>query len=66
VRERARRCSSCTAPSATAPDGRRSASGDSAAYSVSKNAEDVAAVVNSRPRPVCVCGHSYGGVAARK
>jgi pimeloyl-ACP methyl ester carboxylesterase len=40
------------------------ASGDSADYSLLKEAEDVAAVVDSRPRPVFVLGHSYGGVCA--
>lgn len=42
----------------------RGASGDSSEYSLSKEAEDVAAVVNSRPGPALVFGHSYGGVAA--
>jgi len=42
----------------------RGASGDSPAYSMSKEAEDVAAVVNSRSGPVFVLGHSYGGVVA--
>lgn len=42
----------------------RGASGDSADYSLMKEAEDVAAVVDSRPGPVFVFGHSYGGVAA--
>lgn len=42
----------------------RGASGDSAEYSLAKEAEDVSAVVNSRPGPVFVFGHSYGGVAA--
>ncbi len=42
----------------------RGASGDSAEYSLLKEAEDVAAVVNSRSGPVFVFGHSYGGVAA--
>jgi pimeloyl-ACP methyl ester carboxylesterase len=40
------------------------ASSDSREYSLSHEAEDVAAVVNSRPGPVFVFGHSYGGVAA--
>lgn len=40
------------------------ASGDSAGYSLSKEAEDVAAVVDSRPGPVFLFGHSLGGVAA--
>jgi pimeloyl-ACP methyl ester carboxylesterase len=42
----------------------RGASGDSPDYSLQKEAEDVAAVVNSRPGAVFVLGHSYGGVAA--
>lgn len=42
----------------------RGASGDSPEYSLVKEAEDIAAVVNSRPGPVFVFGHSYGGVAA--
>jgi len=42
----------------------RGASGDSAEYNLLKEAEDVAAVVNSRSGPVFVFGHSYGGVAA--
>jgi len=40
------------------------ASGDSPEYSLSKEAQDVAAVINSRSGPVFVFGHSYGGVAA--
>jgi pimeloyl-ACP methyl ester carboxylesterase len=39
-------------------------SGDSPDYALQKEAEDVAAVVDSRPGPVFVMGHSYGGVAA--
>ena len=39
-------------------------SGDAADYSLQKEAEDVAAVVDSRPGKVFVLGHSYGGVAA--
>lgn len=42
----------------------RGASGDSPEYTLSKEAQDVAAVVNSRPGPVFVFGHSYGAVAA--
>ena len=42
----------------------RGASGDSADYSLQKGAEDVAAVVNSRPGTVFVLGHSIGGVCA--
>src|SRR6266853_2334593 len=37
------------------------ASGDSRDYSLQKEAEDVAAVVNSLPAPVFLLGHSYGG-----
>jgi pimeloyl-ACP methyl ester carboxylesterase len=33
-------------------------------YSLRKESEDVAAVVNSRPGPVSVLGHSIGGVCA--
>ncbi len=40
------------------------ASGDSPDYTLQKEAEDIAAVVNSRPGPVFLLGHSYGGVAA--
>jgi pimeloyl-ACP methyl ester carboxylesterase len=40
------------------------ASGDSPDYTLEKEAEDVAAVVNSRPGTVFVLGHSYGGVSA--
>jgi pimeloyl-ACP methyl ester carboxylesterase len=40
------------------------ASGDSPEYSLQKEAEDVAAVVDSRGSAVAVVGHSYGGVAA--
>lgn len=39
-------------------------SGDSPEYSLQKEAEDIAAVVDSRPGPVFLLGHSYGGVAA--
>jgi pimeloyl-ACP methyl ester carboxylesterase len=42
----------------------RGASGDSPNYSLKKEAEDIAAVVNSRPGKVFVLGHSYGGVVA--
>src|ERR1051326_8570306 len=37
---------------------------DSAPYSIQKEFEDVMSVVNSRPGPVFVLGHSYGGVCA--
>ena len=40
------------------------ASGDSVDYSLQKGAEDVAAVVDSRPGGVFVLGHSIGGVCA--
>ena len=40
------------------------ASGDSPDYTLQKEAEDIAAIVNSRPSPVFLLGHSYGGVAA--
>jgi pimeloyl-ACP methyl ester carboxylesterase len=42
----------------------RGASGDSADYSLQKEAEDVAAVANSRSGTVFVLGHSIGGVCA--
>lgn len=42
----------------------RGASGDHPDYSLAKEAEDVAAVVNSRRGPVSVFGHSLGGVVA--
>jgi pimeloyl-ACP methyl ester carboxylesterase len=42
----------------------RGASGDSPQYTLAKEAEDVAAVVDSRSGPVFVFGHSYGGVAS--
>jgi pimeloyl-ACP methyl ester carboxylesterase len=42
----------------------RGASGDSAEYSLMKEAQDVAAVVDSRAGQVYVFGHSYGGVVA--
>ncbi|MGH8140690.1 MAG: alpha/beta fold hydrolase [Steroidobacteraceae bacterium] len=40
------------------------ASGDSPDYSLQKEAEDIAAVVNSQPGDVAVMGHAYGGVCA--
>lgn len=40
----------------------RGASGDSPAYTLQKEAEDIAAVVDARPGPVFRLGHSYGGV----
>jgi pimeloyl-ACP methyl ester carboxylesterase len=40
------------------------ASGDSPAYSIQKEAEDIAAVVDSRPGTVFLLGHSYGAVCA--
>ena len=39
-------------------------SGDSPNYSLQKEAEDIAAVVDARPGTVFLLGHSYGGVAA--
>ena len=42
----------------------RGNSGDSPDYSLAKEAQDIVAVVESRPTPVVVLGHSYGGVAA--
>lgn len=42
----------------------RGASGDSSEYSLQKEAEDVAAVVESRQGQVFVFGHSYGAIAA--
>jgi pimeloyl-ACP methyl ester carboxylesterase len=42
----------------------RGGSGDSPHYSLTKEAEDVAAVVDSRGGEVFVLGHSYGGVSA--
>lgn len=39
-------------------------SGDRADYSMTKEAEDVVAVVSALAEPVFVLGHSYGGVAA--
>ena len=42
----------------------RGDSGDSPEYSLAREAEDVAAVVASRPGAVIVFGHSYGAVAA--
>lgn len=40
------------------------ASGDSLEYALQREAEDVAAVVNSRPDKIFVLGHSYGAVCA--
>jgi pimeloyl-ACP methyl ester carboxylesterase len=42
----------------------RGASGDSPSYTLQKEAEDIAAVVEARPSPVFLLGHSYGGVCA--
>ncbi|BDC50803.1 hypothetical protein F183_A31190 [Bryobacterales bacterium F-183] len=44
----------------------RGASGDNKDYAFSKESEDIAAVVDSRPKgqPVYVFGHSFGGVAS--
>jgi len=40
------------------------ASSNSPMYSLQREFEDVAAVVNSQPPPVFVLGHSYGGMCA--
>lgn len=42
----------------------RGASGDGAAYSLAREAEDLAAVVQAVGRPVTVLGHSLGGLIA--
>jgi pimeloyl-ACP methyl ester carboxylesterase len=42
----------------------RGGSGDSPAYDLQREAEDVAAVVDSIDEPVAVLGHSYGGLCA--
>lgn len=42
----------------------RGDSGDSPDYSLQKEAEDIAAIVDSRPGTVFLLGHSYGGVCA--
>src|SRR5260370_35449808 len=42
------------------------ASGDSPHYSLQREAEDVAAAVNSPPGTVFLLCHSYGGVCARE
>jgi pimeloyl-ACP methyl ester carboxylesterase len=42
----------------------RGDSGDSGDYSLLKEAEDVAAIAQSRPGPVFLLGHSYGAVSA--
>ena len=39
-------------------------SGDSSNYNLQKEAEDIAAVVDSRPGTVFLFGHSYGGLGA--
>jgi pimeloyl-ACP methyl ester carboxylesterase len=39
-------------------------SGDSLEYTLQREAEDVAAVVNSQPGPIFLLGHSYGGICA--
>src|SRR5687768_3496627 len=39
----------------------RGGSGDSPAYELQREAEDVAAVIDSIDKPVNVLGHSYGG-----
>jgi pimeloyl-ACP methyl ester carboxylesterase len=42
----------------------RGGSGDAPAYDLQREAEDVAAVVDSIGEPVSVLGHSYGGLCA--
>ncbi|MEZ4523551.1 MAG: alpha/beta hydrolase [Thermomicrobiales bacterium] len=42
----------------------RGASGDSEYYSIEREFEDVAAVVETLDEPVNVLGHSYGGTCA--
>ena len=42
----------------------RGGSGDSAAYDLEREAEDIAAVIDSIGEPVNVFGHSYGGLCA--
>lgn len=42
----------------------RGLSGDAPAYSLQREAEDVAAVVDAAGEPVAVVGHSYGALAA--
>lgn len=42
----------------------RGESGDSPVYSLFKEAEDIAAVVESINEPVCILGHSHGGLAS--
>ncbi|HKY33256.1 MAG TPA: alpha/beta hydrolase [Candidatus Polarisedimenticolia bacterium] len=42
----------------------RGGSGDAVQYSIRREAEDIAAVVESRAGPVAVLGHSYGGICA--
>lgn len=42
----------------------RGGSGDSAAYNLEREAEDVAAVIDSIGNPVNLLGHSYGGLCA--
>jgi pimeloyl-ACP methyl ester carboxylesterase len=39
-------------------------SGDSPDYTLQRETEDVAAVINSQPGPIFLLGHSYGGVCA--
>lgn len=42
----------------------RGESGDSAEYSIEREFDDVAALVDSIPEPVMLLGHSYGGICA--
>ena len=40
----------------------RGESGDAADYSLGREAEDIAAVIEAIGRPVCLLGHSYGAL----
>ncbi|SEU34110.1 alpha/beta fold hydrolase [Stigmatella erecta] len=42
----------------------RGRSGDSSAYAIEREFEDVAALVNAVPGPVVLVGHSFGGICA--
>jgi pimeloyl-ACP methyl ester carboxylesterase len=42
----------------------RGASGDSPAYSIEREFDDITAVLDSIPAPVSLLGHSYGGISA--
>jgi pimeloyl-ACP methyl ester carboxylesterase len=42
----------------------RGESGDGTEYSIEREAEDILAVIDAQARPVCLLGHSYGGLCA--